>query len=136
LLIPPPPSASTASSLSTSSGRLLHALPLHQQPPPTTSSTPHVTISNAVGSVVQYHPFPSGGEDVSALHELDLALAAAAACNKEAALASNRSWRSHSLTPLGQHGGGQSISPASSTSSSGLGHGLCTDSEWNKQGRK
>ena len=54
---------------------------------------PHVTISNAGGSVVQYHPFPD-----CVLEEQD-GSAGSGAPRSSSSSSSSRSWRSHSLTP-------------------------------------
>ena len=124
------------------------------------ASAPHVTISNAGGSVVQYlHPAPPRSPfDTAAAsaafpfqHELDLALLAAASSSHSPSPSpspisrppstSQRAWRSHSLTPLGGGGGGgcsASLSPSPSACGGlgGGGGGLSVPpAEWSKQAR-
>ena len=112
------------------------------------ASAPHVTISNAGGSVVQYHPAPPRSPfDASAAfpfqHELDLALAAASSHSPSPSPSpisrppsSSRAWRSHSLTPLGGGGCPSSLSPSPSACGGlGGGGGLSVPAEWSKQAR-
>ena len=116
------------------------------------ASAPHVTISNAGGSVVQYHPAPPRSPfDTAAAfpfqHELDLALAAASSHSPSPSPSpisrppsTSRAWRSHSLTPLGACGGGgcpSSLSPSPSACGGlgGGGGGLSVPAEWSKQAR-
>jgi len=97
------------------------------------ASAPHVTISNAGGSVVQYHPPLYDISPAHFQHELDLALVASSPSPSPSPISrpsTSRAWRSHSLTPLG--GGcpsSSSLSPAPSPC------GLSVPAEWNKQAR-
>ncbi len=115
-------------------------------PPPATTTAPHVTISNDVGSVV-HHYFPADSSSLTPGDPMDPAGIGLPRQqqqpppppppSKTLTVSSNRSWRSHSLTPIGGSAAGcytPSLSPSSpgsaspSSGSSGL-------SEWQKQVR-